>query len=104
MDDLCYIMENTNPLSDSNEEYNRLHYSSSISLQELADSMYLRQTVHRYQQYLKYCDFFCFSEYHTEVILFLINDFLAGTEFDLLRAAKCVSIDTHMIRLIDDMA
>jgi hypothetical protein len=102
MDDLCDLFENSNHLSDPTEEYKILSYSSSISLQELAKSDFLRNSVHRYKKYLKYSNLSVFSDYHAEIILFLISDFLASNTFDLLRAAKAVSIDTHIKRLVDD--
>jgi hypothetical protein len=102
MDEIYNMMEKCNQMSDPNDEYELLRYSSSISLQELADSAFLRNSVHRYKSYLKYSNLSMLSEYHAEIICFLINDFLASTEFDLMRAAKAVSIDVHLKRLLDD--
>lgn len=104
MDEICDMMENSNQLSDCSEEYELLSYSSSIPLQELAKSAFLRNSVHRYKNnYLKYSNLSIFPEYKAEIICFLISDFLASNTFDLLRAAKCVSIDIHIKNLIDDL-
>ena len=102
MDDLCYTLDNLTTIHDDAEETDMLKYSSSVTLSELASSDFLMRSHLRYKKYMKYIKFH--RTFHGEMILFLISDFLASCHTpSLMLAAKCVSIDMHIICAMEDL-
>ena len=104
MEDLCNKMSGMIPVHDPFDEYNELSFSKSISLVNLATSDFLVKTFNRYRKYITYIDFQS-KNYHGELILILINDFLYFENVDynqLVLAARCVSIDMLLLELIDN--
>lgn len=107
MDDLCDMMAGIVPVHDPENEYEELQISKSMSISILSESIFLKQSFHRYKRYLRYIDFSIYG-YKGELIILLINDFLQqeNTNYNkLFLAAKCVIIDgeiTYMMENIDD--
>jgi hypothetical protein len=91
------------PVHDPEHEYQELSFSKSISLVDLSKSVFLVKTFNRYRKYLSYIDFQS-KNYHGELVLILINDFLSFENVNynqLVLAARCVSIDMLLFDLVN---
>jgi hypothetical protein len=103
MEDLCNQMSGMIPVHDPEHEYQELSFSKSISLVDLSKSVFLVKTFNRYRKYLSYIDFQS-KNYHGELVLILINDFLSFENVNynqLVLAARCVSIDMLLFDLVN---
>lgn len=98
MEDLCNSLENLTPLHDPYQAYDELKFSSSISLQELANSQFLQESFNRYVKYQKYVNF---KDTHIEP---LILDFIYSKNqvSNLILAAKCKNIDKEILYALEN--
>jgi hypothetical protein len=104
MEELCDKMSGMIPVHDPQDEYSILYFSSSISLVELSESVFLVNTFDRYKKYLRYIDFSSKNEYYGNIVFILINDFISleNTNYNLVvLAARCVAIDELIIKLLN---
>lgn len=95
MDDLCNSLKNLTPLHDPEQAYDELKFSSSMTLEELANSEFLHESFNRYKKYIN------FKNTHIQP---LIWDFIYSRNkvSNFVLALKCKNIDLEILYALEN--